>query len=182
MKYGCDSEGLRRISVGLDPETWSMLEELVTMRKQSISQIVRNAITMLFESETKEKPQQLETWAELLSGGEHVILDVGLWAAMLDELEASNRFWKIVDEEGYRHGLFFKSIGFKHLEDILEHQQHKNWYRYRIKKNCCVLMPTSSNAMEFITRFLGKILQEMNISAKFEKSSKSLMIIEEKPV
>jgi len=182
MKYGCETEGLRRISVGLDPETCRMLRELSAKKRQSISQIVRTAITMFFESEIKgEKNKQPEIWSDLLSGGEHVILDAGLWTTMLEELESSEKFWKAVDEEGYRHGLYFKNIGFEHMEDILKHQQYKNWYRLKIKKKCCVLIPTSSIAMKMIIRFLSKVFEVMGISAKFDKSSRSLMIIEEKP-
>jgi len=182
MKYECESEGLRRISVALDPETCRILKELTETKKQPISQIVRSAITMVFESEIKGKNLPMEAWAELLSGGEHIILDVDMWSEMLDELETSEKFWEVVDREANRHGVYFKSIGLKNLEDILKHQQYKNWYRLKIKKKCCVLIPTSSSAMNLIIRFLDKVFEVVGVSAKFDKSSRSLMIIEEKSV
>ncbi len=67
-----------RISVALNPETFSMLRELSNRKRQTISHVVRTAIRTQFESEVRERHPEAEIYADFLSSREHVIVGVEL--------------------------------------------------------------------------------------------------------
>lgn len=183
MGYGEINDEVKRISVALDTETFGALKEMANRRKQTISQVVRNAITMQFESEVKEIPEEVEVYIDFLSGGEHVIVSVELWALTLVALEkyASNEFWDDVELEGYRRGLYYKNIGLDNLRDMLDHLKHKNWFRLKVNKNCYTLTLTTSTARKFVSVFINGILKALEVSVEIKEFERNLLIIEKGP-
>ncbi|RLI89015.1 MAG: CopG family transcriptional regulator [Archaeoglobales archaeon] len=183
MEYGeeyGEVREIRRISVALDPETFRMLREISNRKKQTISHIVRTAIRTQYESELWERHPEAEVYVDFLSGGENVILSLELWDAMLEELneKASNEFWEIAEREGYKRGVYYKSIGLGNLQDILKHIQHKNWFKVKVDKNCYTLTLIASSARKLVTKFLGGLFKALNIDAEVIEFQRSLLIIE----
>jgi len=182
MRYSEINDEVKRISVALDRDTYKALREIANKKKQTISQVVRNSIAMQFESDIKEVPKEVEVYVDFLSGGEHVILSVSLWALMLETLEkhASSEYWDEVELEGYRRGLYYKSIGFDNLRDILDHLKHKNWFRLKINKNCYTLTLTTSAARKFVSAFISGVLKALDASVDIKEFERNLLIIEKK--
>ncbi len=186
MEYmECGShEGIRRISVALDPETFRALRELTKKRGQTISQVVRSSIMMAYQSELEDTPslKELVIYAELLHGGDHVILDIELWDAMLNEIEKSNseEFWKLTEEEGYRHGIYFKSIDLTDLREILKYTEYKNWFKLKISSGCYTLVLPIPHSKNFIKAFLRGLFKALDISVDIIEAPRTLLLVERK--
>ncbi len=173
---------IKRISIALDPDMFNRLKELARNRGQTISQIVRSAIMDILESEFRGNSRELNIYADFLSAGEHVIVSAELWVEMLRELEnsASNRFWESVEDEGYRRGLYYKSIGLNSLRDILNHLKYKNWFRLKITKNCYMLILVTSNVRKFLMKYLTGILKALRASVEISEFERYILIMEDK--
>ncbi len=183
IEYG-NHEGFRRISVALDPETFRALRELTKKRGQTISQVVRSSIMMAYQSELEDTPslKELAIYAELLHGGDHVIIDIELWDAMLNEIEkyGSDEFWKLTEEEGYRHGIYFRSIELTDLREILKYTEYKNWFKLKISSGCYTLVLPTPHSKNFIKAFLRGLFRALDISVDIVEAPRTLLLVEKK--
>jgi len=181
-----DSERIKRISVALDTETFDTLYQIVKKRRQTISEIVRSAIIHYSESESKGYPniENLELCAELLAGGGHVVVDLELWIAMLNELneKASEQFWEVTRKEGHKHGVYYKNVGVTELEDVLRHSQVKNWYTLRAEKNCYLLIFSAQAIRNFLKTYLEGMFDALDVDVDITEGMRSFIITERKPV
>ncbi|RLI76874.1 CopG family transcriptional regulator, partial [Archaeoglobales archaeon] len=89
---------LKRVSVAIDNETNNILEELANKENKTISEIIREAIGLYSKLGDDEENMidinKIKAYDELLRGREHIILDLEVWIAVLDELneKASEEF------------------------------------------------------------------------------------------
>ena len=88
-----------RITVAFDQSTASLLEKISKDAELSQSEIMRRAIRFYNENKSLEDPalkRKVYAYLDLLSSGEHVILDVDHWLLFLDLVESSpdkEKFW-----------------------------------------------------------------------------------------
>jgi len=179
-------ERIKRISVALDPETFDALYSIIKRRRQTISEVVRSAIMHYYEKESRgySDIENLEICAELLAGGGHVVVDLELWIAMLNELndKASEEFWRTTRKEGYRHGIYYKNVGITNLEDVLRHSQVKNWYKLRAEKNCYLLIFSAQAIRNFLRTYLEGLFEALSVDVDITEGMRSFMITERKPI
>ncbi len=99
---------------------------------------------------------------------------------MLEELNktASSDFWEIAEMEGYRRGIYYKSVGLESLGDILKHIQHINWFKLKVNKNCYTLTLATSSTRKLIIKFLSGIFRALNINPEINEFQRSLLIVE----
>ena len=97
-----------RVTVSLDEDTKSTLESLTDQTEQSRSKLIREAIAFYganFDSANASDSDHLQTYYEMLSTGEHVLLD--------------NEFLDMVDQVAQYHAQEYAER-FNSLEDVLD--------------------------------------------------------------
>lgn len=115
-----------RVTVSLDEDAKSTLEELTDRTNESRSELIRNAIAFYaanFDSANAIDSDHLQTYYEMLSTGEHVLLDVDLLHALLsqtdDPEERDTNFLDMVDQVAQYHAQEYAER-FDSLEDVLD--------------------------------------------------------------
>ena len=178
------AEMLRRVSVAMDKNVNKILEELANKENKTISEIIRKAIitySKLNEDDHRVDINKIKAYDELLRGREHIILDLEVWIAVLDELneKASEEFWKIVGEIGYSQGISFVHRGFKRVCDVLRYLEFKNMFRVgKTGKGCNVLILTSRNEQKFVRIFLENVFKAMGIEVELIEGLRKITIYE----
>ncbi len=79
-----------RITVSLDDEAQGALDELVGEAEKPQSELVRQALVFYaanYDAATAEAGSNLEAYHQMLSSGEHVLLDVDFLHCFLDYVE-----------------------------------------------------------------------------------------------
>ncbi|RLI80962.1 CopG family transcriptional regulator [Archaeoglobales archaeon] len=177
------TQEMKRITVSLDSETSRMVEELVDKDNKTISEIIRSAISSYYklEGNKKLKPEVIEIVSELLSEREHVIVDIGLWAAILEELneKAKEDFWKVVEEIGWEHGIQLKSMGLKRIHDVLKYLESENWFRVKIiSKNTYILVLTAKAEDKILSVFLQGVFKAVELPVDILEGNRKLIIVD----
>jgi predicted transcriptional regulator len=103
--------GLTRITIAVDDETLEVLKRIARGTELSYSAIVRSAVKS-FSPGTPEEAERLRIWSNMLSKGEHVILDVDHYLLFLKYVESSPR-----KEAFYREGV---KVALSHAEQLLK--------------------------------------------------------------
>src|SRR6056297_2559148 len=99
-----------RVTVSLDDDSRSALEQLTERTDESRSEIIREAISFYaanFESAKADDSDDLQTYYQMLTTGEHVLLDVDLLHAFLNHVDDDDRhdpeFLETVDRVAHYH-------------------------------------------------------------------------------
>jgi len=115
-----------RVTVSLDDDAKSALEEVVGQTEDSRSEIVREAIKFYaanFDSARTSDSDHLHTYYEMLSTGEHVLLDVDLLHVFLSQVEdpgdRDDEFLETIDQVAQYHAQEYAER-FDSLEDVLD--------------------------------------------------------------
>ncbi|RLI77183.1 CopG family transcriptional regulator [Archaeoglobales archaeon] len=172
----------RRITVSLDDEIFKMLEELSKKDGKTVSEVVRCAISNYYRITSKNiESEVIETLYDLLLEREHVIVDVGLWTAILEELnkKAEDDFWKIVGEIGREYGILLKRKGLKEVNDVLKYFESENWYRVKtISNDTYVLVLTVKAEAKILSVFLQNVFKVLEISVEIFEGWRKLIVAE----
>ncbi|AEM59163.1 CopG family transcripitonal regulator (plasmid) [Haloarcula hispanica N601] len=115
-----------RVTVSLDEETKETLEDLTDRTGESQSQLIREAIAFYaanFDSAHASDSDHLQTYYEMLSTGEHVLLDIDLLHALLsqfsDPAQRDEGVLEMIDQVAQYHAQEYAER-FDSLEDVLE--------------------------------------------------------------
>ncbi|MFC6724112.1 ribbon-helix-helix protein, CopG family [Halobium palmae] len=82
-----------RLTISLDDDADAALEDLVARTDESRSEVVRRALAFYaanFEAATADAERNLEAYHQMLSSGEHVLLDVDFLHCFLDYVEGTD--------------------------------------------------------------------------------------------
>lgn len=172
----------RRITVSLDDEIFKILEELSKKDDKTISEVVRCAISNYYRIASKNiEPKVIETLSDLLLEREHVIVDVGLWTAILEELnkKAEDEFWKIVGDIGREYGILLKRKGLKGVNDVLKYFESENWYRVKtISNDTHILVLTVKAEVKILSVFLQNVFKVLEIPVEIFEGWRKLIVAE----
>ena len=175
------AQKLRRISVAVDEKINNMLRNLANKKNKTVSEIIRKAISIYSEIENGNKvlPEKTVKYAELLSSKEHVIVDIELWIAMLDELaeKASDNFWKLIEEIGFEHGVQYKARGITEVEEVLKLMESSNWFRINESGKIYTLILFSRNEQKILKIFLENMFRALDIPVKIIEGFRKLILI-----
>jgi CRISPR/Cas system-associated exonuclease Cas4 (RecB family) len=175
------SEKLLRISVAVDDETRHLIENLAKKENKTISEIIRRAILLYYNLKSKKEISlnKIETYIDLLSGGENIAVDIELWTVMLDEInkKSSDEFWKIIERIGYEHGIEYKSKGLQDIRSILKHMESKNLFELKSNGNSYILILTTRNEQRILKVYLESLFKALNIPVEVVEGLKKLIII-----
>lgn len=115
-----------RVTVSLDEETKETLQELTDRTGESQSQLIREALGFYaanFDSAHASDSDHLQTYYEMLSTGEHVLLDIDLLHALLnqfdDPAERDEEVLELIDQVAQYHAQEYAER-FDSLEGVLD--------------------------------------------------------------
>lgn len=88
-----------RITIALDENSFQLFERLRKEAGTSQSELLRRALRFYDENKNliKSGDKKVDLYMEMLSGGEHVILDMDHWLLLLDLIDSSpkkEKFWQ----------------------------------------------------------------------------------------
>jgi hypothetical protein len=172
---------LRRLSVAIDEDTNSILEELVERENRTASEIIRQAITQYYQLKDVH-PESIKIYSDLLYGREYIILDIELWIAMLDELneKASEKFWENVKSIAEAHSWQIRNKGFKSLVDVMRFLEHENLFRVKMNGDKSITLVLSSrNEQKFVRLYLQTLLDKLGYKVKIVEGLRKILISEE---
>ncbi len=171
----------KRITVALDDHTLKLLEEMNEEADSSRSSIVRKAIRFYHESEEfrDHGTDKLNTYLDLLSEGEHVVLDVDHWLLFLDILESSSRkgeFWEKSKKVADSHADQLSSK-VKSLEDLLERLSACNFFRLnKVSETEFTLLVSSEKVRKFVRKLLRDFADSMGFNVNIQEDIGKLRI------
>ena len=155
-----------RTTIAFDEETAGIFEKLKE-EKLSQSEIVRNALKFyyLFRQLEKYDMEKLKIYVEMLSEGEHVILDLDHLVILLDIVEKykDEGFWELHKEIARNHAEQFSGMT---IEEILRRLEACNFFRLGRSGSEYVLVFGSDHIKKFMRVFLEEVLKGLN--KKFE--------------
>ena len=176
-----DKKMFRRVSVLLDAKTLEALNKLMQKKHLRISDIVRLSIMHYFEHEMGERSDwsEFEKIAQELMDGTHIVTDLETVVSLLKELDGnSDKFYKIAEKDGYKQGLYYKSLGIDDFEEILKHIELKNWFKLRSEsKNCHLLILPDPELQGYILHFLKGLSEALGLDAEIQKISERNIIL-----
>ena len=177
-------EEVKRITVSLDDKTARMLEELANSDKRSVSEIVRFAVSEYYKLRGGQRhldPDFVSTIIDMLSEGEHVVVDIGLWATMLEELNknAKDEFWRFVGKIGKEYGFQLKVKGLNNVYDVLKYMECLNWYNVKVSSpNTYILILTVRAEVKLLSIFLQNLFSALEAPVEIIEGVRKIIIIE----
>ncbi len=167
----------QRISIALDQETFRILSSLKDSYS-SVSELFRELLKFhnKFRFLENEDPSRIKTYVDMLSHGEHIILDIDHWVAFLKFISShpeKDRFWEIHRRVSESHAEEFKGMN---LSEILRRLEACNFFRVNIKGVEYTLVFGSDEAKEFVRKFLEGVFEGMGIKAEIKEELAKLRI------
>lgn len=170
--------GPARVTISLDGETRTLLEDMKKELKASRSEVVRRSLH--FYSENKHllgEGDRVKFYIEMLSGGEHVILDIDHWQLFLNFVEGStekNEFWEGHRKVAKSHGEEFRDIP---LMDVLERLEACNFYTLRkVSDEEFVLVMNSELTKKFVKTFLEQVFAVLGYTVEIKDDIAKLRV------
>ena len=188
LPYHGNGKISNRITVALDDDTFELLKELKGESSNSQSEILRRAIRFYHDfkkvlgHDENHMAQKVNTYLDLLSHGEHVILDVDHYLSFLKFIEESperDNFWAVNKSIGKAHAEeFSQHFNFPTVEDVIERLETCNFFKIvKDSSNRFTLLLGSDIQKNFIKSFLKEIFQEMGFDVKIKESLSKLKLI-----
>ena len=174
---------MRRVTVSLDDEAVSKLEELAKRENRSLSEIVRSAISSYYDLSLSDapKPEFLDELLDLLASREHVIVDAGLWSEILEEINknAEEEFWKTVEKVGEEYGIQLREKGLKSARDVLKYLEMENWFRMKaVSDRTFNLVLTVSSELKILKKLLETIFKTMGFDVEIIEGLRKIIVKE----
>ncbi|WP_456369683.1 CopG family transcriptional regulator [Geoglobus sp.] len=166
-----------RISVALDGETYEIFTEL-RESFSSVSEMFRELLKFYsrFRFLESHDPFMIKTYVEMLSGGEHVILDIDHWVAFLKFMNThpeKERFWEIHHSISKAHAEEFSG---RDMEFILRRLEACNFFRVSVKKGEYTLVLGNDEVKEFVRKFLEGVFEGMGVKVEIKEEIAKLRV------
>jgi len=170
-----------RITVAFDLTTTGLLEKISKEAELSQSEIMRRAIKFYDENKAITDPntkRKVRLYLEMLSKGEHIILDVDHWLLFLslaETCENSENFWNQHRQIAKLHS---EQLGTKiRAEDILMRLETCNFFRLvKNSEKDFTLVLGSDLPRKFIKMFLEEYFSVIGIKAEIKENLAKLTV------
>lgn len=175
---------IKRISVALDDKTDELLNDLITRKNMTVSDIVRLAIITYSTLESEEGEvdiERLKKYAKLLYGGENVIVDIELWTCLLDEVtqRGTEELWECIKEIGEMYGGQFKNMGLSVKETLKYLEEATNWFRLKANGGgSCQLILRSRNEAKLLKIILENMFKAQEIPVEISNGMRKITVEE----
>ena len=172
---------MKRLTVTLDEDAINKLEELAKRESRSLSEIVRSAISCYYSLSFSDfsNTEYLAEFLDLVASREHVVVDSGLWTAMLDVINdaAGEDFWKIVKAVGVEYGLQYKESSKLKPKEILKHLEVENWFKVKtISENTFTVVLNMRAASKLALKFLEGLFEALGLETEMHEGLRKIII------
>lgn len=169
-----------RITIALDEETKELFERMKGEVKMSQSALFRDALRFYSANKEvlKKADKKIETYVEMLAGGEHMILDVDHWILFLKLISESKQeeFWEGHLGVARSHAEQFSKSA-KTVEEVLERLAACNFYNLtKLGKNEFVLVLSSDITKKFVKTFIEEVFRGMNLKVEIKEDLAKLRV------
>ncbi|MFW9899642.1 MAG: ribbon-helix-helix protein, CopG family [Candidatus Thorarchaeota archaeon] len=179
---------INRITIALDEETDNVLKELKDGSNKSQSELIRKSIKFyhqfkkVFNHSKNGAAKRVNTYMDLLSNGEHIILDIDHYLSFLRFIENSpdsDRFWEINKTIGKAHAEeFSQELDLATVQKVVERLEACNFFKMvKDSSNRFTLLLGSDIQKKFIKSFLEEIFKGMGFKAQIKEGFSKLKII-----
>lgn len=175
-----------RVTVSLDEDARTALDNLVTRTGEGQSELVRRALTFYaanFRAADSDVNVDLEEYHKMLSSGEHVLLDVDFMHCLLDhakteEGEPDPEFLEAIDRVSQYHAREYEQR-FTRLEELLDWLSVCGFLTVRRSEENTyhVVFPTEETKW-FMTRFIRKSTANLPFDLEIEEGVSKVLITE----
>ena len=176
-----------RVTIALDDKTHALLQELKGESRKSQSEILRKSIKFYHEfkkvigNDKNGMAKRVSTYLDLLSHGEHLILDVDHYLSFLKFIEESSepeRFWEINKTIGKAHAEEFSQLFvFPSVENVIERLELCNFFKIvKDSPQRYTLLLGSDIQKNFMISFLKEIFRDMNFNVEIKESFSKLKL------
>ena len=174
-----------RVTVSLDEDAKTALETLDEETAISRSEIIRDAVSFYaanFDSANASDSDDLQTYYQMLTTGEHVLLDVDLLHAFLNHIhdsdEPKSAFLETVDRVADYHAQEYAER-FDSLGDVLEWLSFCGFLTVRKTEGDSyhVVFPTES-VRWFMMRFIRGSVEGFPFDIEIEESVSKVLLTE----
>lgn len=187
-KNGKNGKPPSRVTIALDDETGEILEKLKKTTSASQSEIFRKALKFyhkfkkVFETSKNGAAKKVNTYLELLSQGEHIILDVDHYLTFLKFIEDSPDKLKFEDVNksiGKAHAEEFKEdLDLSTVQKVVERLEACNFFKIvKDSSSRFTLLLGSDIQKNFIKTFLEEVLNGMGFNVHIKEGFSKLKII-----
>ncbi|WP_424016717.1 ribbon-helix-helix protein, CopG family [Halorientalis pallida] len=174
-----------RVTVSLTDDAQSSLEQLTERTDENRSEIIREAISFYaanFESARASDSDDLQTYYRMLTTGEHVLLDVDLLHAFLDNVEGEDgpdpEFLETVDRVAEYHTQEYAQR-FDSLGEILEWLSFCGFLTVRqTEGNSYQVVFPSESVRWFMVRFIQGSIGDLPFEVEIEESVSKVLLRE----
>lgn len=177
-----------RVTIALDDGTFGLLQELKEESTESQSEIVRKAIRFYHKFKKvigiskKGVASKVNTYLELLSHGEHIILDVDHYLSFLkfiEESENPDKFWEMNKTIGKAHAEeFTQELDISTVQKVVERLETCNFFKViKDSSSRFTLLLGSDIQKTFIKTFLEEVLNGMGFKTRIKEGFSKLKII-----
>jgi len=175
-----------RLTVSLDEQSRGALDDLVEQTGNGQSETVRRAIMFYaanFQVANSESDVDLEQYYRMLSGGEHVLLDIDFLHGLLDSVELDSgepkpEFQQVIDQVAEFHADEY-GTRFTCLADILDWLSFCGFLTARRANNDTyhVVFPTEKIKW-FMTRFIKRSTEKLDFEVEVSEGISKVLITE----
>jgi hypothetical protein len=154
----------------MDTETANLLRNIEAHSGRSRSELIRNVLKfydshrILFENNVDES---IYTRAEMLSAGEHIILDIDHWILFLIFIEShpeKERFWELHRRVCHSHAERFKNDNYD-IDGVLKRFEMCNLFKLnKISDTDFTLVLNSHTPLKFLKVELEEIFSELGLN------------------
>ena len=177
-----------RITIALDEQTKQILNELNNHSENSRSETIRKAIKFyhkfkkVFDKKENGVSAKVNTYLELLSHGEHIILDVDHYLSFLKFIENSpdkDQFDDINKSIGRAHAEeFSQDLDITTVQKVVERLEACNFFKIvKDSSSRYTLLLGSDIQKNFIKTFLEEVLEGMGFKVSIKEGFSKLKII-----
>jgi predicted transcriptional regulator len=176
-----------RLTVSLDEDAREALENLTEKTGQARSELVRQALIFYagnYQAAQAESSQRLEDYHKMLSGGEHVLLDIDFLHCFLDyvsdeEGDPDPEFLETADEVSDYHAREYVNE-FASLDELLEWLSLCGFLSVRRTDDdrYHVVFP-SEQIRWFMTRFIERSTADLPFDIEIEEGLTKVMMTEQ---
>jgi hypothetical protein len=171
-----------RITVAFDRSTANLLENLTKETELSQSEIMRRALRFYSENKALWDVAQRKktfTYMDLLSSGEHIILDVDHWLLFLNLVESSpenEKFWSSHREVARSHAEQLKTEVHT-AEELLTRLEACNFFRMtKNSENSFTLVLGSELPKKFVKIFIEEYFSAIGVKAEIREHLAKLVV------
>ena len=171
-----------RVTIVLDEETAELFKEAKKELRVSQSELMREALKFYCKYKTLFEAIDeavVRTYIEMLSSGEHIIVDIDHWLLFLnfiDSHQEKEKFWALHREVCQAHAEQFKYRQY-HVEYILKRLEACNLFTLRKdSENSFTLVLGSDIARQFIKTELEEIFEGMGFKVDIKEDLAKLRV------